>query len=136
VAFAPGEFADVADHLSAHRNPREGCLRAAVSRSYYAAFLSLKERLLFYGYDFPQHRAHQRLLDAIEQSGDPQLRPVRKALWLLKKRRGMADYDLDEEFREADVRKDLEKGRRLLNHIQQRLTQADIQRIGNTLPMV
>ena len=102
----PHDFWHLADRLIANEKNPEG-LRTAVSRAYYAAFLSAEDFLRAMGISLlGGPGAHTELLTILGNSGDVALTKARDALTELRRARNAADYDLKDKRVEveADVR--------------------------------
>ena len=67
VAYDPRQFLEIADRLIRDsRYEKEGRIRTAIGRAYYAAFLVAKKRLQELGYSFRRiHRLHKDVIDRL-----------------------------------------------------------------------
>jgi len=65
LVFEPLQFLEVASRILKDRNyEEEPRWRTAISRAYYAAFLTVKKRLEEWGYSFADvHRLHRDVID-------------------------------------------------------------------------
>lgn len=107
-AFQPDDFAAVADFLVTHAEQIDesewdarvnGRSRAAISRAYYAVFLTLKAAVQAQRRDgfFPEHDVHAALYQAIlAKLGYSH--PLTLKLRSLRRQRRSADYDLSAAF--------------------------------------
>ena len=97
-SFPPLDFKTLAGILAPGSAPlKDAKQRTAVSRAYYAAFLTARERLREVPHFGPvkRHGAHDNVLKALIRSGDPVLTPIGRTLSDLRDMREAADYDLD-----------------------------------------
>ena len=83
--FDPIEYLKLAQRLSAHSQD-EACLRAAVSRGYYAVFLMVRERTKGFSND-TSHRGVQKALKTRSRYASSRLASLHRL-------RKVADYDL------------------------------------------
>ena len=100
--FDPREFFNLASQFCS-LSADEAHLRTSISRSYYASFLTTRERLATYGYYTPLGTGadHSGVIDALARLGR---RPLRDKLDSLRQLRTRADYDLHRPvgFKETD----------------------------------
>ena len=94
MPITPREFLGVAEELQqAHQHARsEPHLRTAVGRSYYAAYLGIRELLRKRAGDLRYDIRHQDLCAGLKASSDPGWREVGHNLDLLRRQREEADY--------------------------------------------
>lgn len=73
----------------------EATCRTAASRSYYGAFLHIRELLSLTGVSFPQSTgSHAQLVRSLKQTADTECRRIGHSLEALRKIRNTADYDV------------------------------------------
>jgi len=105
--FDPREFFNLASQFCSP-SADEAYLRTSVSRSYYASFLTTRERLATYGHYRPLGTGadHLGVIDTLARLGR---RALRDKLDSLRQLRTRADYDLQRPvgFKEADRAKRL-----------------------------
>jgi uncharacterized protein (UPF0332 family) len=90
----PVEFLRFAEKTLCRDDGPASC-RSAISRAYYAAFLSCRERLESVGVDVPHNATgHNEVQRKLSRSGDPRYRKVASDLGNLQSQRLTADYDL------------------------------------------
>ena len=90
----PHDFWRLADRLIANEKNPEG-FRSAISRAYYAAFLTAEEFLAAMGVSLLNTGgAHVELLTILGNSGDAALTNARDGLSELRDERNAADYNL------------------------------------------
>lgn len=90
--FAPSDFLDLAGKLCVSTSD-ESELRTSISRSYYASFLSARERLAACGHYLPKKSGadHQGVLNTLVKLGSWR---IRNKLDSLRQLRSLADYEL------------------------------------------
>lgn len=100
----PSEFLALAQLLSGPDGPHpQGRHRSAVSRSYYCAFLEVRERLATVPHvAIPRKNAHDAVWKALAWAAPP-LKSAGHLLKDLKRLRERADYDLQPDLDHADV---------------------------------
>lgn len=92
----PEVFLDVAKQWGKDKADCEAHERSAVSRAYYASFHSCREVIEELGLSVPDHSAsHQRVINALRDSGDRKLKALSNKLKDLKGMREKADYDIE-----------------------------------------
>jgi len=90
----PHNFRHLADRLLTTEKNSEG-FRSAVSRAYYAAFLTAEEFLTAMGVSLLARQGpHTELLTILANSGDAVLTSTRDVLAELRRERDIADYDM------------------------------------------
>lgn len=90
----PHDFWQLADRLVANEKNPEG-FRSAVSRAYYAAFLTAEEFLATMNVSLLNRSGvHSELLTILGNTGDPALDAAMSFLSTLRDERNKADYDL------------------------------------------
>jgi uncharacterized protein (UPF0332 family) len=90
----PHDFWRLADRLTAHEKNPEG-FRSAISRAYYAAFLTAVDFLAAMNISLLGGAGvHIELLNVLGNTGDAALLLARDSLDTLRKQRNRADYDL------------------------------------------
>ena len=99
----PHDFWHLADRMIANEKNPEG-FRSAISRAYYAAFLTAEEFLgtmnilLLTG-----PGKHNELLNILGNTGDAALATARRALAVLRDKRNTADYELTNNSVETEI---------------------------------
>lgn len=91
----PDIFLEVAKEWSDNKSNCEAHSRSAISRAYYAAFHCCKRTLHDLG--IPETGfggSHQKVIDALKQSGDKELASLGRKLLDLKVMRESADYQI------------------------------------------
>lgn len=86
------DFLNLANSLSSKAD--ESSKRSAISRAYYAAFCSARDRLTASGIDVPRTgKAHERVPELYGYSGDWESQQIKEMLTREKVIRNSADYD-------------------------------------------
>lgn len=87
------EFISVAQKLVQMRS--EAAIRSAISRAYYAAFITGRELLFELGFSLPiDASAHEQLYFRLHNAGIPAIKDIADWLKDLRKRRLQADYEM------------------------------------------
>ena len=94
----PLEFLDLARRLSS--DEQESAARTAVSRSYYAAFLLLRDRLVTPGGSPPRDTSVHQWVMLRAWHTDPE---IGERLRALRRQRNLADYELRSPIRRSDA---------------------------------
>lgn len=106
----PHDFWLLADRLIANEKNPEG-FRSAVSRAYYAAFLTAEEFLAAMGVALlNKSGAHTELLTILGNTGDPALDATQTFLSRLRDERNAADYELTDTNVETEANARLHVG--------------------------
>ncbi len=106
----PEELIAFAERLA--KDPSEVSQRAAVSRAYYAAFLHVAGRLEQEGlYRRRGSAAHH---GRVEEAAPLLAEPAGHFLYILRRKRNEADYDIDDDFPAGSMEFILLSARRLL----------------------
>ena len=96
------EFLDVAVLLLEGTGPHvQGRRKSSISRSYYAAYLGARDRLLATSYPLDSKRSHDQVWKAFKWGDDEHLKTTGKILQDLKRMRETADYEIDRETEHA-----------------------------------
>jgi uncharacterized protein (UPF0332 family) len=99
----PHDFWRLADRLTANERNPEG-FRSAISRAYYAAFLTAVDFLAAMNISLLSGPgAHTELLNILGNTGDAALLLARDSLDTLRKQRNRADYDLTDTTVETEA---------------------------------
>lgn len=92
MTWNPAEFFEVADSLI-KQHPGHGSMRSAISRYYYAAYLSARSHCRRNGFRHDRQRnEHQEIQEYL---GVLRLGAIAKDLGYLRDQRNAADYDLE-----------------------------------------
>lgn len=134
MALDPSEFVAVANHLHTHQNPPSGSLRSAVSRGYYAVFLTIKQEVTSRSFTFPRHGAHGALLGALKATNDNHAIRLEKKISRLRRKREDADYELTRgDFEATEVGDIIERCRVLCDELRNSVPERLMVRIGEEL---
>ncbi len=109
------------------QGPTEAELRSAVSRAYYGAFHEALVLLKTCGIWLPKtEQIHMKVGYCLQDCGDPDAAEAGRELELLKSKRKVADYDLDDDRFTASraVRLEIARARRILETVDRCRTQA------------
>src|ERR1019366_2771678 len=99
----PHDFWRLADRLTANEKNPEG-FRSAISRAYYAAFLTAVDFLASMNISLlGGSGVHIELLNILGNTGDAALLIARDSLDTLRKQRNKADYDLTNKRVESEA---------------------------------
>ena len=95
----PRNFMDVAHGLLGVAS-KEAHLRTSISRSYYAQFLSIRDRLIITGFSLPKTNEHRAIIDELNRRGQTKLGA---RLNNLRQQRRKADYEMDKKIIHKDA---------------------------------
>ncbi len=122
--FEPRGYLAIARALAANPTPgaEEAARRAAISRAYYAAVLTVKHRVQrIHGKDVtPGEGFHSAVNRALRRTGSPFMKRIAEDLRELEDHRGVADYDLDPdpaELSDANVDLTLRRADRTIENL-------------------
>ncbi len=110
MSFRWEDFIDVAQHLS--KKGTDAYLRSAVSRAYYAACCTLRDRL---GIGFSGRSIHQEIIDTLEISSSPDYRYCAKLLRDLRFIRNKCDYETSYSINGYNVKLAIERAKKIIN---------------------
>lgn len=94
MAFQPVDFLELAKDLADNdSDQRQAAFRSAVSRGYYSVLLTIKQRVLDEGFDFPEFETHGKISKSLAGINRHANR-IKNRLDTLRLRRNEADYNL------------------------------------------
>ena len=102
----PSQFCDVAGFLLAAKPTDPASVRSAVSRTYYALYHVVAERLVAAGIRLPIKRAecHELVFRILAGAGADELKTIALSLNDLRHQRNRADYEMDDPRIESAAR--------------------------------
>jgi uncharacterized protein (UPF0332 family) len=93
MSFDWSKYLVVAEHLYNNANKEEAFLRSAISRAYYAAFVSARNLLRDKdGLEIPKADVHNFVITKFLTSRNPMRQKIGSNLFDLRKIRNLADY--------------------------------------------
>ncbi len=111
----PLDFLDTAAKLLTSR-ATEANIRTAISRSYYAVLLYVREWWEASGFKrYKDASAHTKIREGLLHAGIPEAEPRGRDMMNLYRNRRGADYDLTLRFKLKDGQEALERARRCIN---------------------
>lgn len=130
MGTTPNEIFATAKRLSSFENLTEADLRAIVSRAYYAALHGVSE--CFIGkIQVNQTNTHELIIDKADRygrsinPGRTEAKRITRNMYLFKKMRKAADYEIRDDFEKADANNALVLGESVLEDcgiVQQKLS--------------
>jgi len=130
--MTPRDILEVAEELAGGLT--EAAWRAAVSRAYFAAFHSARNRLRLAGFDPPAaDQAHSYLWLRLSNCSHPDVEEAGKNLKDLRQRRNWADYDLEKPFDQAMALRQIDIADRILGLLETVLGSASFAAITETM---
>jgi uncharacterized protein (UPF0332 family) len=134
MSTTPREILETSRRLVVLENLTEADFRAIASRAYYAALHGVKQCFSVEN-SLSQQNSHESIIgyaDAYGKSVKPgrtEARQITRDMYLFKKRRKFADYEIDDTFQSEDANNSISLSSLILNHcdiIQAKLSEGSV----------